>query len=815
MSQKNVIEIILRGKADGALASIASVQRGVAGLATKLAGFALAVGGAVVSLRALEAGMRNVVGTGLKFNSTLETARIGVAGILRSTQPERFKTFTDALDASAEAVEKLRKAAAKSPATVKELVESFQGITGPATQGGMSLNQQVDLAVTLSQALSSAGIASHQLLQESRALITGQIDRNALLAKYLGLTSQDVQRAKEQGQLYEFLTDKLKGFREGQDAAANSLSVRLSNLEDAWDYFTGKLTEPVLDPLKDAILELTERLQDSAIYAQAFTMGLVEAFQNNQLVEFLALAVRAGIEKGVQLFADGGGPGILETLLRGVAHAVVNSTVWLIDKLIDGLVTGLQFALAGLKVAVGDLAIGLQKMIHALPAWMRPSGENGTIFGDEPLKPQSFDEALGDVLRNFNSGPVTFDAVRLGFIEALQGAVDSYFSNGGSQGGALAEFTAELERQKKLIEEAEAASRKETGALDEKPKVQASINDLLESEKRLTADLVKLETERQRIEADFRLTSVEKRREKLKVLAEELALIDRMIAEMEARAAGLGEGEQSESIRQRIDGLRGKRGKLEGDVLGLGADPESFTDQWQSALTKLEDSLGTFATNSANLITGTLQAAFDGVADSITGLIYGTRSWGQVWMQVGQQIVSQLIKIFLTELVWRGVLKAFKKASHTEEMTQQATEIPGKVVGATADSISSYGVAAAVGVAAVLAALASVAAFAEGGIVKGGEQLIRVNEMGTEAVLNARAVGMMGENAIAALNRGESPSRALESSPGLSRGGGGQQLNVAVLDSEERYEQWARSQNGQTVLMDLVRREIHAASARV
>ena len=53
------------------------------------------------------------------------------------------------------------------------------------------------------------------------------------------------------------------------------------------------------------------------------------------------------------------------------------------------------------------------------------------------------------------------------------------------------------------------------------------------------------------------------------------------------------------------------------------------------------------------------------------------------------------------------------------------------------ESIKSWGVAAALGVAGFVAAMAAIGGFAEGGLVRGGEQIIRVNERGPEFVMPA------------------------------------------------------------------------------
>jgi len=78
---------------------------------------------------------------------------------------------------SASAISLLKAKAMESPATFEQLVSAFQGISGAAAAAKIPLTQQVDLVVLMSQALAGLGIQSEQIMQESRALLTGNITR--------------------------------------------------------------------------------------------------------------------------------------------------------------------------------------------------------------------------------------------------------------------------------------------------------------------------------------------------------------------------------------------------------------------------------------------------------------------------------------------------------------------------------------------------------------------------------------------------------------------------------------------------------------
>lgn len=141
----------------------------------------------------------NAIRSGIRFNAALQDATLGIAAIQKQFNPERFKNFSDAVNVAASAVDLLKDKATKSPASFQQLVTAFQGVTGAATSAGVSLKQQVDLVVLMSQALAGLGIRSEQILQESRALITGNINEDAMAARILGITKADIEQAKQRG----------------------------------------------------------------------------------------------------------------------------------------------------------------------------------------------------------------------------------------------------------------------------------------------------------------------------------------------------------------------------------------------------------------------------------------------------------------------------------------------------------------------------------------------------------------------------------------------------------------------------------------
>lgn len=214
-----------------------------------------------------------IVKGGVSFNAQLEQARLGIAAVLKQFDDTgKFKNFDDAITASANAIELLKKKAIESPASFAQLVQAFQGTVGPMTAANIPLEKQVNLIVNMSQALAGLGIRSEQILQETRALITGNINADAAAAKILGVTSADVAQAKAKGQLYEFLAGKISAFAEAGARGAKSLETLRSNFGDALEQRAAAATERINDALKTLYTRLTDLAQSPAF---STVLGLV------------------------------------------------------------------------------------------------------------------------------------------------------------------------------------------------------------------------------------------------------------------------------------------------------------------------------------------------------------------------------------------------------------------------------------------------------------------------------------------------------------------------------------------------------------
>jgi hypothetical protein len=259
--------------------------------------------------------------------------------------------------------------------------------------------------------------------------------------------------------------------------------------------------------------------------------------------------------------------------------------------------------------------------------------------------------------------------------------------------------------------------------------------------------------------------------------------------------------------------------------------PETFFERLNKGLDELSQKFDNVGASIADVLLTGIKGAIDTVSFGLWQVIDGTSTWGQLFMQVGRNIISQLIQIAIQEILVDNIKRsiavtwaAFKKLLMAQDVAEtnaaEAAKTPALAANATLASVESWGIAVAVGVAAIAAILAGVGAFEEGGVVPGGRQLIQVNEGGTESVLNAMATRNLGTRMIDMMNAGAigaaeiqngfgsglvvPSASSIESGSGSATGAGGKMTFIFVSNLEEAKE-WAKSAEGEAMIVDIVR----------
>jgi len=250
--------------------------------------------------RAVANGFKNMISGAIEFNAQLETARVGMAGLIaaagevRGPNAQRLgldEQVLRAQDIAINQMEKLRRDALLTAASYDELSRAFSTAVAPGIQSGLTLDQIRKVTVDISQAATGLGLAQDQLAEEIRALFQGTITlRNTRIATALGISNEDINRAKELGTLFEFLQTRFAAISKTGKLLLNTFTAQLSNASDAFKQLLATSSQPLFEQLKAGLKEVQDAIFSTTQDAVVFDPGVLAAFRG--LFEGLAQGVR-------------------------------------------------------------------------------------------------------------------------------------------------------------------------------------------------------------------------------------------------------------------------------------------------------------------------------------------------------------------------------------------------------------------------------------------------------------------------------------------------------------------------------------------
>jgi hypothetical protein len=706
-------------------ATLRSIATNASSIMTRFAAFAGFAG--------FSAGLGAMVKTGVQFNATMEQAVLGIAAVQKQMNPERFKTFDEAVTAASGAIELLKTKAKESPATFEELVQGFQAITGAASQAGIPMKKQIDLVVLMSQALAGLGIRSEQIVQESRALLTGNINEDAMAARILGITKKQIDDAKSAGTLFEFLTDRLSAFGEAGERSQRSFTTLASNIRDALQQAAGEATRPIFDLAKSA-MESFNSIDWAGIgqRAGAFVQVVVESWRDGRFGEIVSLTLQAGFDTGLEyaraafgrffrflgkpelwaflgvglLSAANGALKLLSNLFVDALEGIAQLAIGVMEAIADGMVEALNWAAEKIDWIINSQIKAINTLFGKSIAEVSVGRveKDATAAGNAIADIANVAERAREVLGGFFD--TSTEAARF-----LVGAQNDFTESTGKTSDAWQRLSGLID----AVMAKNAANAPKPIGDEQRPTVDRTA-DTLVVERGLKQQILGLEQERQRIDRDWTMTEAQKYQRKRALFRMEIDGLREVSLYLREQAALAKDDAARQGLLSRADAFDRDIGNRTGALASLGPDPTSFRDQWSATLTGLQDQWGSWAQQTARNFATVFNTAVSSISDGITGLIMGTRSWGQALQQISNTIlttvIQSIVEMGVRWVMTRGIVGAANVLWSGKEALAAAPH-------AMMQSISSYGVAALVGAAAFAGVMALAGGFADGGWISG------------------------------------------------------------------------------------------------
>lgn len=827
------IKIGMQGSAE-VNAGLKAIGAAASNLKGALAGIAAAVGGVM--------GLNAAIQQSVRFNAQLEQQ--GVA----------FKTLLGNAEAASRRMAELARFAAQTPFELPEIVQAskvLQSLTNGALASGEGLRLVGDAAAATGRPLEEAAMWIGRLYA---GLQTGTpVGEATLRLIEMGLISGTTARKLNElaesgqgaGQAMTVLQDTFGRLGGAMADQSQTFSGLLSTLKDTFNMALADIGKPLFDGLKQGISELIPVVEGLGEKISAWVSIAIQSFRDGRLSEFIGLNIEAGFEIGIsaavkvleKLFDWLGSPMLWQVIGNGLLTAINEAMKLAGAAMVDFLLVPLGSIASYIQDAfsyafesvVDFFAADLEKVINAAADLL--NSVFGTNLSQVSLTGGSRVFQAPDFMRSFGENQEGGQVLKEGLTKFFDESTAAGRELMGV-GAGLSIGTSALDSLTKLVAQTIAASKAAksagAGAGGNTPEEEIRLlNVKLELQKlelSYNRQLQQINQTRGAVESSWLITNLEKYQEKKRLMQSELDLIARQITELEKLKTTANETERMQ-IEQRIVGLQGTAGGVQNQMTGMGPDPQSMGENFQATLINLQNQFGTVAQQMAATFADVFNAATASISTGIQGLIMGTMTWGQALQNIGLSIVNSIVKSFadmvagwiMSHVIMKGVSTAwsgFQTMLRGKDVVEaNATELaktPALAANATLASIGSYGVAAVIGIAAIAGILASIGGFKAGGYTGDGNpnDVAGIVHRG-EFVVPADAVDRIGLSTLQSMTAAGASDPGAFTSPAAP---GPITLNMGVFDNPGRLADWAKSNEGRTVLVDIMRQHAHEFS---
>jgi hypothetical protein len=314
---------------------------------------------------AIKNAISDVVSEGMKMNEFLEISKLGIATAIMAQYnlvdaQGKLLTGQDAYNAALALSEKqmkeIRIAGLETAATSQELVKNFQTAMGVgASQGITDINKLRQVTIDMTNAATALGISQEEVPTAIRGVLTGLGVEHNQLSRILVGSGEQVRNWQMQGKLLDELNQRLTPFTEGAKQAASSWAVVKSNIEEAFQVFSGEITEGLFDKLKTSANDILGGVFDTK------NLGISEKFSAiTGTLKDLFSGIGTVLSDSLT-----GGVGILERINGFLVENKDTidewkkgfSEIWIAVKGLFGTAVDIVAAVFNIKSATGELSL--------------------------------------------------------------------------------------------------------------------------------------------------------------------------------------------------------------------------------------------------------------------------------------------------------------------------------------------------------------------------------------------------------------------------------------------------------------------------
>jgi hypothetical protein len=479
-------------------------------------------------------------------------------------------------------------------------------------------------------------------------------------------------------------------FGSAMERIAMPMQVIMASLREASEtpdkIMAGFMEQMPLADLQSKIESAFDSIDWTAIgqRAGAFVGVLITAIKNGQLPEVISLTIQAGFEEGAIAIKStwtglwdaltGSTAGEIDlALMSAIMSFGVGAAKFLVNTLEEPIVyMGAGFDWLGdhfreifgnilnwFAEKLNAIVDRISSVLHTGPQAHIPRMDvaPSDTFGQDVSKMQSFMSPAAQGIQDFLSKSLQASQGAIGFNQKLSPTDDTH-------GDAMARLSALINQQMALGSIAKSGqAQSNAGLVGDTMRQQMTSQELTSKQQ-----LLDLNKQLDQVEGDYTKTSAQKYTEKLNILRQEEALLQKIIADNnQLIQSPTTSANDKQLLMQRNQGYGQLLAGVQDKESKLGADPNNFSETFISGLVKMQSAWGTFDQQISQTFDSTLSTGMSSVATNFTKVIEGTESWHKALLNIGQaletQVIQGLLEIIEKELVALAIDVAIRAVS--------------------------------------------------------------------------------------------------------------------------------------------------------
>lgn len=531
------------------------------------------------------------------------------------------------------------------------------------------------LTIDFAATLGTLGVPLAQARQEIQSILTAQIDNNSILAKSLGITNEQVRQYKQQGELVDFLSERLEPFVAGNALAAKSVSGITSNLQEVFEIVTRTAGEPLYDDLVNnlqRVYDFVQENQDAIANGVTSAVNFLRELLNVVLEGIEGIATKltplaTDIQSTLEEVARTGAESLLVVVellfeavnkILSVLQPVLNLLGDILQVLNDAGITEVLVQAGAIVAVITALDIALAAMATTLITSVVPAAV-ATAVAIAPLLP---------LLLAVGTAVVAVNGFKL---EKVNEAIDAYSSSVKIAGDESFRYAVELKKLNDIEANGGALTAEQ---VRQKENLVNISKDLIAQNEAQIAELKTLKTEN-----DSQANSVKALIQQLessnKALGNQAGLLDDAANKVRVQSRALLElGSAYDQIQSKIDGNIEAIKRGTGDLAQIQRQAKETIDLTQR---QLEAGVITTETAIANLqlIASNTQLTFDEQLSAqkaiFAALTKDVERFNQTIKQAENDRLIDLQELLNARLISEGEFNTKKSQLTTERIKQE------------------------------------------------------------------------------------------------------------------------------------------------